>query len=203
MQGASECKAACFLSEITQQLQAFHSNWSPAAPKAHRALLWATWGQVCMNLGVLLLSSHENEIILHPLSRSGFVSACWPWPLSAVGSFDPSCFVGKRHLLANLFFFILFFFNDYCISFSESEWSKKRLGDQIPCNLLIAYSNVIRGGKAAGFAFSKWAHAHILLFYSFFFTQGCVRKVIYLQMNCFNNRFWVVQNVDLTQTLQL
>lgn len=120
MQGASESKAACFLSEITQQLQAFHSNWSPAAPKAHQALLWATWGQVFMNLGVLLLSSHENEIILHPLSRSGFVSACWPWPLSAVGSFDPSCFVGKRHLLANLFFFSSFYFSSM-ITVSASQ----------------------------------------------------------------------------------
>lgn len=204
MQGASESKAACFLSEITQQLQAFHSNWSPAAPKAHQALLWATWGQVCMNLGVLLLSSHENEIILHPLSRSGFVSACWPWPLSCrvLWSFL-FCWEETSPGEPLFLFFVLFFFNDYCISFSESEWSKKRLGDQIPCNLLIAYSNVVRGGKAAGFAFSKRAHAHILLFYSFFFTQGCVRKVIYLQMNCFNNRFWVVQNVDLTQTLQL
>lgn len=202
MQGASESKAACFLSEITQQLQAFHSNWSPAAPK----------GTALSHLGPGL---HE------PRSASPIISWKWDnttspvalWLRVSLLALTPEC---CRVLWSFLFcweetspgeplflFFVLFFFNDYCISFSESEWSKKRLGDQIPCNLLIAYSNVVRGGKAAGFAFSKRAHAHILLFYSFFFTQGCVRKVIYLQMNCFNNRFWVVQNVDLTQTLQL
>lgn len=97
------------------------------------------------------------------------------------------------------FFFLsllLSFICDYCINFPKLEWNKERcLCDQISCSFLITYLNVARGGKGAGFAFGKWAQAHKLLFYSFF-IWSCIRRVIYLQMNYFNNRFWVAQNID-------
>lgn len=69
-------------------------------------------------------------------------------PLSAVRSFDLFCFPVKTHHLINLvffgFFFCLFFFSDYCISFPRFEWNKERcLGDQI----LVNYLNVVREGS--------------------------------------------------------
>lgn len=100
------------------------------------------------------------------------------------------------HWLKSCQFFSLSFLCDYYIYFPKLEWIKERcLGDQISCSFLITYLNVARGGKGVGFAFSKWAQAHKPLFYSFF-IWSCVRRVIYLQMNYFNNRFWVAQNMD-------
>lgn len=114
-------------------------------------------------------------------------------PLSAVRSFDLFCFPVKSHHLINLVFFWLFFFFLFFFTVSASpDLNEIRRGA-----LVTKFFLTIKmwSGKGVGFAFSKWAEAYKLLFFSFF-TWSCLTRMIYLQMNYFNNRVWVTQNTD-------